>query len=383
MTPPTESKPTDSAYFPGKHPSLASDLDRFLAERRSQLEREGPAMGVAALVLAGGYGRGEGGVFIDENSAPRLYNDLEFYLFTRGPVSPALQQWIHQAEKAGRSTFGIDVEIHAMSAASLESAPMSMFYHDLVTRHIIVHGPPDFLTREPMERFRNSEAIPLHEATRLLFNRGSGLLFCAAKLQGIDPDFEQGFIQRNHAKAKLALGDAVLVLNGLYRTSCRERERLIMGRVADVPPCWNEIRRLHSSGVIFKFNPRHEKIVREELERQQRDLTLLWSEVFLWIENRRLGRAFKDLAGYARCRARILPEFPLWKNPAIRLRDTLRHGERLPRWFDYPRGVLQRALAAFLSRPDTKPDLAFGGRVLGVAQDSAFETFRRWWARYN
>jgi hypothetical protein len=183
----------------------------------------------------------------------------------------------------------------------------------------------------------------------LILNRGSGFFFAGAKLEGIDPDFDTGFIQRNHAKAKLALGDAVLAANGLYRCSCRERERLITGRIP---------------GVLFKFSPCHEKMPREELERQQRDLVVLWSAAFLWLEGRRLGREFKDLGKYARRRTRVLPEFPLWKNIATR-------------------GVLQRALAAYLSAAPGTIDLRAGARILGVSEENSFETYRRWWARYN
>jgi hypothetical protein len=383
MTSPTNSHPTGTGYFPGKHPSLASDIDRFLEQLRAHLEKHGAQMGVVALVLAGGYGRGEGGVFIDERAAPRLYNDLEFYLFTKRGLTPALRHWIEETENAGRAAFGIEVEVYPMRASALMAAPSSMFFYDLVTGHVIVHGPRDFLTNRSMARFHDPEIIPLHEATRLLFNRGAGLLFAGARLAGIDPDFDKGFIQRNHAKAKLALGDAVLVANGLYRCSCRERERLITRQIANVPPAWAEIRKLHTAGVLFKFNPHHENLPREELERQQRELVASWAGVFLWIEGLRLKASFPNLAGYARRRGRVLPEFPLWKNPALRLRDWIKHHESLPRPLDYPRGVLQRALAAFLSGPAGNIDLAAGGRVLGARQDESYKTFQRWWSRYN
>src|SRR3954452_6867446 len=42
-----------------------------------------PAQKLEALVLAGGYGRGEGGV-LRTGTSDEPYNDLEFYLFLRG-----------------------------------------------------------------------------------------------------------------------------------------------------------------------------------------------------------------------------------------------------------------------------------------------------------
>src|SRR5690242_2406517 len=43
-----------------------------------------PAAKLEGMVLGGGYGRGEGGVLQTADSE-RSYNDLEFYVFTRGP----------------------------------------------------------------------------------------------------------------------------------------------------------------------------------------------------------------------------------------------------------------------------------------------------------
>lgn len=382
MTSPSNTRPLGLHFFPGNHPALADQLTRFLDDCGRRLEREGRALGATALILAGGYGRGEGGVFV-EGQDHRLYNDVEFYLFSRGRPSSKLRKWIRQTEITGEKSLGVHVEIKALPESWLEQPGTSMFLYDLVKGHVVVHGPQDFLGGDRLARFGDPARIPLHEATRLLFNRGSGLLFSAAKLAGVDPEFDAGFIQRNHAKARLALGDAVLSANGLYRSSCRERERLMTTPFPHKPPCWNAVRQIHSAGVLFKLNPRHESLPREEMERQQKDLVELWSCVFLWIEGRRLGRIFASLKEYAKCRARLLPEFPAWKNIAIRLRDRARHGESLGRASEYPRGVLQKALAALLSGPGTAPNLAAGARILGVAEAEAFETYRRWWQRYN
>src|SRR3954469_11158903 len=42
-----------------------------------------PSQTFQALVLGGGYGRGQGGVF-NSGNGERLYNDIEFYVFLRG-----------------------------------------------------------------------------------------------------------------------------------------------------------------------------------------------------------------------------------------------------------------------------------------------------------
>ena len=66
-------------YFPGDEPGLVARLDGYLAGLGARLGAAPFARGVKALVLAGGYGRGEGGVFRETAGRPaQLYNDLEF-----------------------------------------------------------------------------------------------------------------------------------------------------------------------------------------------------------------------------------------------------------------------------------------------------------------
>ena len=53
--------------------SVAAAVRSFIPENRLE-----------AVVLGGGYGRGEGGVLKTE-AGDRFYNDLEFYVFVQGP----------------------------------------------------------------------------------------------------------------------------------------------------------------------------------------------------------------------------------------------------------------------------------------------------------
>ena len=50
---------------------------------------------LAALVLGGGYGRGEGGVLTDDKGEMRLYNDFDFFVIT-GNVSSSRRRDINR-----------------------------------------------------------------------------------------------------------------------------------------------------------------------------------------------------------------------------------------------------------------------------------------------
>lgn len=367
-------------------PALRGLLDGYLAGLSESLADSPVAERVVALMLSGGYGRGEGGVFRDEDGSPRLYNDLEFYLVVdrRETVEPATAWARHEAE-TGEHAVGIEVEFKVVTATELLDATPSMFYYDLLAAHEWIAGDAAFPERLP-DTLRDNRAIPLHEASRLLFNRGSGLLFSRLALASGDERTRNGFVERNHAKVKLALGDAVLCARGDYHFSCRERARRVADMTpTDVPGAWPEVARLHAEGVAFKLRPRHASPPQEVLIQNQNTLTRLWLEVFLWLESRRLGQQFDNPMHYARWQGRIYPETPTWKNAALRVRDFLKYRTFLPHPTDYPRGALHRALAAVLGSHDVVPHAAYRQLPGHFPHTPAeFESqFRKWWGRYN
>lgn len=254
------------------------------------------------LLLAGGYGRGEGGVLRSEGPESP-YNDLEFYLFLKGSCrlnerrfGPAL----HAIAKELQEYAAVEIEFKILSLAKLQQSPPSMFYYDLVLGHRCLWGASDLLSN--CGHHCAPEKIPLAEATRLLMNRCSGLLFSLAKLTG--PNFtpeSADFVGRNHAKAELAFGDIILVAAGQYHWSCRERqsrlERLL--RRADICPLIEKVLPHHAAGVSFKLTPSRSVAPRKELLLGQAHLMALALDLWLWLEGRRLEKTFLSPWDYA------------------------------------------------------------------------------------
>lgn len=378
-----------AGYFPGEVPALAARIDTYLGGLANRLSAENFAPAIDALLLAGGYGRGEGGVFIAAPGAtPALYNDLEFYLLLRDPAAePDAHIWCEREEREGTAALGIDVEFKRLATAALTGAEPSMFYYDLVVGHRLVWGDAGVLARLP-DRLRDPRLIPAHEATRLLFNRGSGLFFCRSALATpADRRVTDGFIERNHAKVRLALADTVLAYNGRYHASCRVRAERLAEPLPALPPAWDRLRAWHAEGVEFKLHPRHRQPGRPELEAAQHELASAWRDLFLWLEGRRLGREFPDAKAYADAPGRFFSHTPVWRNLLLRLRDRrTRHGA-LPMWTDYPRGALQRALI-LLTDPASGPvEWARVARWIGCAPVSEIsrleQSYLHWWRFYN
>ena len=374
-------------YFVDDEPALAARLHTYLVGLGQRLGESTAAVGTVALVLSGGYGRGEVGVFRDEADQAGLYNDLEFYMLLRDAgAEAAARAWCEIEEPAGTTELGIDVEVKRMPIGELHTAMPTMFYYDLVAGHRLIWGHKSWLQGLP-SNLNDASQIPLHEATRLMFNRGSGLFYSRCALAKQDERLGNGFVARNQAKVKLALGDAVLVANGQYHHFARERNRRVQAGLADTPPDWDRLVAWHTAGVDFKMHPRHVTTSREEFTQIQAELAAAWQTTFRWLEERRLGRVFETPTAYTDGPGRRYPETGRIKNVLLHLRDLKSRAGALPGWTDYPRGALQRGLVHLID-PAAEPDVAVAQRTLGINEPVSHWTdlegpYRRWWAYYN
>jgi hypothetical protein len=259
-----------------------------------------PAGKLEALVLGGGYGRGQGGVLRD-GFGDRAYNDLEFYVFIRGAARLNERRYHEALARLGDHLLPqleLHVEFKVYSAEKLRRQTITMFTYDLAAGHRVILG--DEKVFSGCEHHLAAREIPLHEATRLLFNRCSGLLFSAARLR--NPTFgsdDADFVGRNIAKTQLALGDVVLTVFGQYHWSVLERRARLAKMSPRGPLPWlGEVQRHHAIGAEFKLHPYRAQSSNVTLNSHHGEVSALAREVWLWLENRRLGAQFKSTTEY-------------------------------------------------------------------------------------
>jgi hypothetical protein len=325
---------------------LAQTCQRVVAGVRSLI----PSQKLEAVVLGGGYGRGEGGVF-KSDAGDRPYNDLEFYIFTRGSVlvnERRYRQTMHELGERLSADAGAHVEFKVYSRAKLRRSGISMFTYDLAAGHRIVFG--DVRIFDGCEHHLRAEEIPLHEATRLLFNRCSGLLRAKDFLRQETLTAEQtDFVGRNLAKAQLAFGDAVLTVFRRYHWSCRERhDRLNQLAASESLPWLEKVRRHHVAGVEFKLHPQPTMTSRVELAKRHSEVANLGRQLWLWVESRRLKRPFASPRDYALARLSKCPETSSWRNALLNMRTFGPGAIFGPQAFRYPRERLFDALSLLL-----------------------------------
>jgi hypothetical protein len=370
---------------------LESQLERTCARVLSGIRGLIPPRELEAVLLGGGYGRGEGGVRRDP-AGDRPYNDLEFYIVIRGSRHLGEFRYQRRLEVLGEiltHLADVEVEFKLTTVAEMAARPVSMFSYDLVVGHRILWGSPGLGQLPAWEHHRHPEDIPPAEATRLLMNRCSGLLF-ARTMFSADPlaPTSADFVRRNIAKAQLACGDAVVTAHGRYHWSCRERHRRLKILAAVEPSPWlDPLVRHHAAGVDFKFHPECGPIGRDELVARHREVTELAQQCWLWLESRRLGRAFPSARAYAEDAADKCPDTSPIRDLLLNLRaDRLRPRARPSLW-RHPRQRIFHSLALLLWEPSAITDPQLRRRVRAelntraTSTDDCVNAYRALWCR--
>jgi hypothetical protein len=371
--------------------ALEQRLAELCAQVRSELEAAIAPSRLEALLLGGGYGRGEGGVL--KNSGDDLpYNDLEFYLFLTGPP-----QWnqirhgkrLHHIAEQLTAEAGLEIEFKLISFKQLRNSSVSMFHYDLVMGHRWIKGNEELLTR--CEHHRMPDQIPLAEALRLLMNRCTGLLFSKERLHRENfTDTEADFTGRNLAKAQLAFGDVFLAVHGQYHWSCRtRRERLRSWNAATDFPRLPDLQEHHRAGVEFKLHPTRGTGPRDHYWDRFCELTELGLQLWLWLESRRLHVKFSSARHYALHPLNKCPEKSRWRNRLVQVKNfgfsalLRRESER------YPREKLLNTLPLLLWDADALTDPVLLGHVQGNLGTDAkhladlTRAYESIWRRFN
>ncbi len=350
-----------------------------------------PSQKLEAVLLGGGYGRGEGGV-LQTAEGDQPYNDLEFYVCITGNRHWNERRFgraLHVLGEILTPQAGIEVEFRITSLAELRAGTVSMFSYDLLTGHRWLVGDESLL--EGCRHHLDPEDIPLAEATRLMMNRGSGLLFAAERLaRARFTPADADFVTRNIAKAQLGAGDAMLTAYGQYHWSVRERQRRFERLVhCERLPWLPELVQHHAEGTEFKLHPHRHLASREELAARHAVVAGLCREAWLWVEQKRLGTTLRSVWQYVEAPVNKCPHAPVWRNLLV---NAKAHGPAAlvrPGAWKHPRERVLNALALLLWHGPTAEEPKVLSRVQRELRTKAtgfaelVSAYRDLWARVN
>ena len=168
-----------------------------------------------ALVLTGGFSRGEGTV---RDGAP--INDYDLVAVRSRPGGRALYRDLgHELTRR----IGLEVDLMPVWRRRLRYVGPKLFWLDVGLGGRVIAGDPRALQELPPLVAKD---LPRREAARLLGNRAAGLLLA---LPGPRAPPDPHLTALQGAKAVLAAMDATLLHKGLYAARLRERLALSAG----------------------------------------------------------------------------------------------------------------------------------------------------------
>jgi hypothetical protein len=321
---------------PGPYTAWNDDaVDRFVHDRLSRVvavvvQRMGPEL--EAILLCGGFGRGEGGVLARPDGRLHVINDFDLELVYREPlgafVSKLLVQWRHRralrqlAESLAAEFAMKQVDLSLRAGHTLATAVPKLADYDLRYGHRLLWGDKD-----PCERMRAfaSSDVPAFEGTWLLRNRGIGLVLARLYLDRgrlHEDNTENFYIEVN--KAALAMGDALWILSGRYTVQYAHRAAAFDTLATPGFARRDELVQWYRQAAEYKLRPVPRQYPGVAAAALWDQVAGLYRDFFVWFESQRTGQAFADLDAYAQ-----------W----VDARPASRGGGRLRRWMDARLGV--------------------------------------------
>jgi hypothetical protein len=292
-----------------------------------------------AVVLGGGFGRSEGCVtLLEGHEAP--YNDVDLFLVTRSSKPRGLDKLKQLAERyEDRLKIAVDFSRPQTLRMLARWQPLLM-WQELLHGHQVLCGPGDILTRNviPMDL----HDLPLVEASRLMLNRGAGLLWACRVQHGMEPAPDNSFITRNYFKCAQGLADAALIaLNQYCSDPVLKAERL--GELAPFHDIIRELGIPHhlEQSRDFRRTPHAEYVITQD---RLQALADQWCRLFVWCESKRLNRSFQNTKEYCDWTGRREPGTG---SPVTAIAAQLRRGHFA---WQHPRETVYRSLPLALQQ---------------------------------
>ena len=348
-----------------------------------------PAAHFRALVLIGGYARGEGGYRYVEGK-PEPYNDYDYFVVV-GDMDPAslrsLKRRLEDLGHALTARVGVEVDLAVLEEESLPRAEYSLMHAEMLWGHRVIAGDADILKRMPSMPVCG---LPLAEFTRLMLNRGSLLLINRDALLngGVDEPQQREQFMKYLFKAVLACGDSRLAMADQYHPSYDEKRRRLQGvhwagQEGFLPQ--------YDMALQAKFHPAYHQYAGVDLEHWLRQVTRLWLETLADLEAARLGSCASSWAEYASpavCKGQSAAG---WRGLVRSIGVTLRDYGPLelltnPRWsLRYPRERLISILPGLLGEPELVHVSQLSralGRSVGGGRQEMTRSYLEQWHRY-
>lgn len=264
---------------------LEQKITLLLQEVKDTVKSHFPQSSYHALLLIGGYGKGEGGFELKEGVA-FAHNNLDFLLITQSFPKSKLENM--RKELAAllfpiSQKYDIGFDLSVVSNQKLKQSENLLIWHEMYHGHKLLLGESRFIASLPFKEFNT---VPSTEFWSLMINRGTLLIinqwFLDQRKEG-DPLVRKIFI-KHMMKAIIGLGDALLYFLHDYHWSYEEK----LSRIKKNEHLPSELRVLYEEAAEFRFQPIYDKYLNRNLHDWMKKVCHLFSTIYLQIESLRL-----------------------------------------------------------------------------------------------
>jgi len=253
-----------------------------------------------ALLLAGGFGRGEGAAK-RWNGRVVVQNDYDLELIVDVSLPSFLRLYRQMRRRLGprlrdlAQELGVkQIDLGIRNLRLLQRGVRTIALYELASAHHQIAGDSEIAARLPS---LSPALLPLTEGSRLLLNRGGGLLLAAAyftSLERLAPAELENF-EIELTKAILSCGDLWLLERGLYHYSYVTRATRL--RQAAAFGHGSRLGELYRRAIEYKLRWVH-WLESCALMSQWVEIRDLFLDCWKAFEFNRLGRSFSDWGEY-------------------------------------------------------------------------------------
>jgi hypothetical protein len=241
---------------------------------------------VEAVLLLGGYGRGEGGVEI-VSGEEKPHNNFDFLIITTSlskERTVELQNTARQLFDSLARELGIGIDFAISTDRKLAYSPCLVMWYDMRFGHKVIIGPDDYMARYTHFKLEN---ILSSDALALLVNRGTLFVINQVMIEQnpvLTKDLRRVFT-KHMIKAIIGYGDSLLYFLGDYNWSYEEKGR----RMAKRNDINDEFKAIYLDAIDFRFAPRYSDYEDRDPEQWLADTLALCEDVHMRCERIRLN----------------------------------------------------------------------------------------------
>ena len=257
-----------------------------------------------AVVLLGGYGRGEGGVE-SINGRERPHNNLDLLAITcTDQPDQAIKRRIDEALEPLERRYEIGIDVGCIGERKLRRAPCLVMWYDMRHGHKTLLGDANFVPG--LQGFTRERILPA-DVNHLVVNRGTLIVVNDLLLDrsGSLDEAARRVVVKHGIKAVVGYGDALLFFLGQYDWSYLKKQE----RMRECSSVAASFRELYESASEFRFRPRYDAYLDRDLAAWNDELRAALEPIHLECESRRLGMGGLDWSRYpAGVSMRVLTE---------------------------------------------------------------------------